>query len=180
MVLCHIGTTQAASCSGQFVWLSAYRQQEESSSMNKLINGGNTSLLEKKQRFSSSLDIVSLLHDLWWRGHGFVIRRSIVFELQTSHKCFIPRVLLISFISATATHPGWSFMEQIMTIFKVYSCQLHVHLCYSEERFGLGCFSLIKAKGVTFKRVLTLTPEIFLQDNKYRNRKVTLRKVGQK
>lgn len=65
MVLCHIGTTQAASCSGQFVWLSAYRQQEESSSVSKLIHGENTSLLEKKQRFSSSLDIVSLLHDLW-------------------------------------------------------------------------------------------------------------------
>lgn len=111
-----------------------------------------------------------------------MILRSIVFELQTAHKCFIPRVLLISFISATATHLGWSFMEQIMTIFKVCSCQLHVHLCYSEEQFGLGGFSLIKAKGVTFKRVLTLTPEIFLQDrvNKYRNRKVTLRKVGQK
>lgn len=54
VVSCHIGTTQAASCSGQFVWLSAYRHWEESLSMNKLINGGNASLLEKKQRFSFS------------------------------------------------------------------------------------------------------------------------------
>lgn len=60
VVLCHIGTTQAASCSGQFVWLSAYRQREESSSMNRLINGGNTSLWKRNDDFLSPLDTVSL------------------------------------------------------------------------------------------------------------------------
>lgn len=48
-----------------------------------------------------------------------MIPTSIEFVLQTSHKCFIPRVLLISFISATATNPGWNSIKQIMELFKV-------------------------------------------------------------
>lgn len=70
--LCHIGTAQHnmfwTICNSDFLLTDMVGKF-----IHGLQGGGNTSLLEKKQRFSSTLEIVSLLHDLSWVGEGSMV-----------------------------------------------------------------------------------------------------------
>lgn len=67
MALCHIGTAQHNTTCLLF-WTICNSDFLLTDIVGKFISGlqgdGNTSLLEKKQRFSSFLETVSLLHDL--------------------------------------------------------------------------------------------------------------------